>query len=248
LDECTLKSNLSPGAGFPLMLTNRGLTFPDSNWQPQRVIPRLRHELLSVCADDEENVNLNASAEPAYVIFQSIGDPARDVRVDVTLFEGSPLGREFVKTVGHCHPSREVYQVLHGHALWILYRADVASRSARDVRLYEAVRGELLAIEAGLQHVTINLGPGPLVLAAAGIRASQPDYSQPRSRRGAPIYAMSEDGAIQLRANRCYSTWRAQCMTISSATSHATLPFAEASSAGQPFHAFLTGASAGLRT
>ena len=131
------------------------------------------------------------------------------VRYDLTMFNPGVLstggeardGHEFVKTFGHYHPVTEgvnrsfpeVYDVAHGHCLFVLQESSDVQTIQRAL-LVEAEAGDVVVIPPNHGHVTVVIGDTPLVMAnwvAAGFDSLYAPY---RNLGGAAFFVVS-DGA-----------------------------------------------------
>ncbi|MCL6580987.1 MAG: glucose-6-phosphate isomerase [Firmicutes bacterium] len=94
---------------------------------------------------------------------------------------------------GRTYP--ELYQVLHGLAHYLLQRpaASGPPGTLDDVVVVEAGPGDSLYVPPGYGHVTINRGPGPLVMANVVEATFVSVYEPYRRRRGAAYYEVEED-------------------------------------------------------
>ena len=87
---------------------------------------------------------------------------ANHLRYDITIIPPNMLGNEYVKTVGHFHPEvpgtnityPELYQVLEGHATYLLQRME--GGRVMDLVEVKAGPGDCVIIPPGYGHVTIN--------------------------------------------------------------------------------------------
>jgi len=143
----------------------------------------------------------------------------QSLRFDVTVLAPGLVGGEYVKTAGHYHAPLEpgttagkgvpaasleprgrtypeLYQVLHGLAHYLLQRpaASGPPGTLDDVVVVEAGPGDCLYVPPGYGHVTINRGPGPLVMANVVEATFVSVYEPYRRRRGAAYYEVEEDG------------------------------------------------------
>lgn len=89
------------------------------------------------------------------------GDKLREqnLRYDITIIPPGMLGREYIKTAGHYHPTApgsavtypELYEVLEGEALYLLQSEDL-----EDVVAINAVAGDKVLVPPDYGHITIN--------------------------------------------------------------------------------------------
>ncbi len=194
--------NIGRAAGLPIHLEGLRLGFDGGL---EAVTPQAR------TLDELRPVLYNQTAvgpDAVYLMYRGVGWPEdreraarRGLRFDLTVVTGELLGGEYARTFGHYHPPMpgsdrtypELYQVIHGTAHCLLQRLRPDGEAA-EVVVVMAGPGELVLIPPGYGHLTINPGPGPLVMAnwvAAGFRS---DYEAVRSRRGFAYYEVEHDG------------------------------------------------------
>lgn len=110
------------------------------------------------------------------------------IRYDITvLFPGTLGGKngEYIKTIGHTHPAMEIYEVLHGQALFCL---QYIGNKENDVFYIGATKGEKILIPSGMGHATINIGNEPLILADLFSDTIKSDYSFFKKHHGAAYW------------------------------------------------------------
>lgn len=140
--------------------------------------------------------------------FSSLG-----IRYDVTVLNHGTIGGEFVKTVGHYHPAvrpngpafPELYQVLHGKALYVLQRPLDGGFSTAEFLVVEADEGDAVLVPPGYGHVTVNTQPEPLAMANLVAVDFESDYEPMRRQRGAAFYVVEENGLTKFVRNPSYS-------------------------------------------
>lgn len=128
------------------------------------------------------------------------------VRYDITvLFPGTIGGKkgEYIKTIGHTHSAAELYEVLHGTALFVLQEITGENR----VFYIKATQGEKIIIPPEFGHITVNIGYEPLILADLFKADVQSDYSFFKKHRGAAYWV-------------CPPEWSAEGMTLVQNTKH----------------------------
>lgn len=109
------------------------------------------------------------------------------IRYDITvLFPGTLGGKkgEYVKTIGHTHPTAELYEVLHGTALFVLQEITGENR----MFFIKATRGEKVIIPPEFGHITVNTGDEPLILADLFTDNTKSDYAFFKKHRGAAYW------------------------------------------------------------
>jgi glucose-6-phosphate isomerase len=146
---------------------------------------------------------------PVYAMYRDLARNADDrewlsrsrIRFDITLIPPADLCGELVKTKGHYHPPApsgtgypEVYEVLEGRAHYLLQREDL-----QDIVLVLASSGDLVLVPPGYGHVTINPGPGDLLMANLVSSVFKSDYRFFEEHGGAAYYELSTGGLEQNR-------------------------------------------------
>lgn len=124
----------------------------------------------------------------------------KKVRFDITVMAPMVLGREFNKTLGHSHPKAvdslsypEIYQVLYGHASYLLQKEEEGIIS--DFRIIEAGAGDALLIPPNYGHVTVNSSETLLVMANLVSDTFTSVYEDFISKGGAAYYLL-KDGRL----------------------------------------------------
>lgn len=130
-------------------------------------------------------------------------------RYDITLIPFHKIGKEDIKTAGHYHAKPkhsklsypEVYQVIHGTAHYLLQKKE--NGRLKDVVLSVAKKGDVVAIPPNYGHVTINAGPGTLVMANLVYGKFSSHYEEFAEKHGAAYYGVA-DGKIKFVKNPNY--------------------------------------------
>lgn len=208
--------NLEPISGLPMHLDDKGqLVFgPEVVVQESKV--RLLDELEPVAMAPEA---CRGSREVAYYMYNGVyrkSDGPRlegvPLRYELTLMPPRQIGREFVKTLGHLHAPEpksglgyaEVCEVLTGVAHFFFQTFDAAGPEAPLAFYVEVRAGQKVLIPPGLDHLTINPGPEPLLFSdvvALGVRGI---YDRFPTTRGAAYLEVAEDGVPRFIPNPCY--------------------------------------------
>lgn len=133
------------------------------------------------------------------------------LRYDITVLRPGKIGREYIKTYGHYHPLKpgtaisypEVYEVLHGTALYILQKKGACAGRVEQFISVIAEPGDKVVIPPNFGHVTVNIGDEPLVMANWVAREFSSEYEEFRSLRGAAYYAVqfSDGPAFMFNGN-----------------------------------------------
>ncbi len=139
------------------------------------------------------------SEEAAYWMYRGFGHLGEHLRLDLTIMRSGKIGKEYVKTFGHVHPSSpwaesygEVYEIVEGEALMIIQRDNV-------VKLFKLRKNETVYIPPGWGHVTVNIGKEMLRMINIVASDFKSDYEPYKRMRGAAVY-VTEDGIIPNKA------------------------------------------------
>lgn len=191
------------------------------------VTPSIRHlaDMRPVLADPAANAigtgtGTGVGADELYFMYRDVarsGDQplfaGLGIRYDLTVLAPGSIGREPVKTFGHYHPAPpgsalsypEVYEVLHGRALYLLQREAEAGDTVEEVVAVFAGPGQKVLIPPGYGHVTVNAGPGWLVMDNVVEATFTAIYEPFRRRSGAACYALRQpDNRLTLEPNPAY--------------------------------------------
>jgi len=200
--------DLTERLGFPAAIDEAACRLRGGGpWQPGEPDVRRLDDMRPVLADP----GAGGPAGDLYFMYRGAGPAGPQeranrlgLRFDLTVLRPGCVGREYVKTFGHEHPRApdgiaypELYQVVSGQAWFLL-------QDRRSVRVVRARDGDCVLVPPGFGHVTVNVGPGPLVLAnwvAAGFASRYEPY---RRRRGAAVYVEAAAGGPVLRPNPAY--------------------------------------------
>lgn len=208
--------NLEPISGLPMHLDENGqLIFgPEVVVQESKV--RLLDELTPVALASEV---CRGSREVVYYMYNGVcrksdaphleGVP---LRYELTLMPPRQIGREFVKTLGHLHAPEpksglgyaEVCEVLVGVAHFFFQTLDTTGPDAPLVFYVEAKAGQKVIIPPGLDHLTINPGPEPLLFSDVIALGVTGIYDRFKAARGAAYLEVAEDGQPHFIPNPYY--------------------------------------------
>ena len=169
----TSSNNIGREAGIPLRYAQGELTLGagvSGGKKSVRRVEDLNHVLFESRPEDER---------PVYYVWRDLRQKKDadtiahlKIRYDITALAPEPIGKELPKTFGHYHARDisgigfpEVYAVLSGVSWWIIQRPKQNDpRTIEEVYLVEAHKGEKAIMPPGFGHITINPGPGPLIL------------------------------------------------------------------------------------
>lgn len=139
-------------------------------------------------------------------------DP-HNVRYDVTVIPPAKIGQELNKTAGHYHATEpgskfaypEVYEVIHGHALFLIQKLDEQGNLAH-VYYLEAKAGDKVVYPPNYGHIIVNIGNEPIVTANWVADHFDSNYKDIEDRRGMAYYVTgSGDGRYTFIANPHYN-------------------------------------------
>ncbi len=212
--------DLSSLAGYPLKFdpATVGLSFGSAMRMPQystRELDALRPVLLDSDATGPEVI---------YWMFRNTGMPqdaglyeAHHLRYDISAFQPCMLGREYMKTSGHYHPMipgtryayPEVYEVLHGEALYIMQSVDDYAASPDDVVVTDVIlcrvqAGQKIVMPPGYGHVTANTLDEPLLMSNWVSSRFSSFYGTTEAARGFAWYVVDNEGQPEYLENPNY--------------------------------------------
>ena len=172
LEGGKLVSDLTAVSGLPLCFDNGGRLGFNQGLPAVRADIRFKNDLLDVLHDQQ-----GAGPDELYYMYRGVAraeDRAllqeRGLRYDVTVIRSGTVGREYIKTAGHYHPVKpgtdvtypEVYEVLLGCAHYLLQTEP--GEEGVEAILVEAKAGDKVLIPPGYGHITVNPGPGLLIM------------------------------------------------------------------------------------
>lgn len=205
--------DLSEQAGFDLCLQS----------SPEPVLVRKSGEVLAASARvmrdlrgvlaDAESADLEAD-RVAYWAVRGAAPPGANrqltgagLRYDVILMPPGRFGRELPKTAGHYHARHargfgypEIYEVLHGSAIFVLQFVDdpnVDDPFVRDVWVTRCGAGDRFVIPPDCGHVTVNAGAEPLVYSTTVSVTAENRYDPYVRHQGAACYVLADGGEIE---------------------------------------------------
>jgi glucose-6-phosphate isomerase len=172
--------------------------FVDGNRHPRttRIMREMRKTLLSYSEAKGNN--------EAYFMYRNVYREG-ELRFDITVIPAAHFGDECAKTHGHYHPGSEdgpgypeVYQVLHGSAVFILQKKN--RNGSVNVTMVNAEKGETVLLPPGYGHVTVNKGEDVLVLSNLVYDRFESLYGDYAANQGAAYYYLA-GGEIRQNSN-----------------------------------------------
>ncbi|MEK7178452.1 MAG: glucose-6-phosphate isomerase family protein [Patescibacteria group bacterium] len=132
---------------------------------------------------------------------------AADLLFGLTLVPPGKIDDEFVKTAGHCHVLYpEVYEVLHGHAYFLIQSFDKELKNIKSIYLIEAGPGEKIIIPPDFGHNMINVFSEPLLTANWVSEKATHDYIPYKTNHGASYYFLDNGNLIDIVKNPSYDS------------------------------------------
>lgn len=214
--------DLQKTSGLPISLDEETykLTFkpPLENMVPQ---VRVFAEMQQVLMDPEAKPV--PESEELYYMYRDIHLPEHEqiirdakVRYDITVIPAAMIGQEFIKTVGHFHsrvPGEEydypeIYEVLHGHALFLIQKMDQENPDKlRTVMAIKAGPGEKVIYPPNYGHIIVNIGQHVLVTANWVSSEYTADYKSVAEKHGMAYYVVkgSSDRQFEIVPNKNYA-------------------------------------------
>ena len=205
--------DLAPTSGLPLTLDDADPRLPlrlRGELQPGHLVGRSLAELRQSLADPNA-----VGPDPAYWMYNGVARfsaadarGAYNWRYDLTVLPPGRLGEEYLRTAGHYHPIPEgktaawpeVYEVLHGSALFLLQRVDDHLAGPLEMRVEEFIvllahAGEKAMLPPNYGHWTVNVTDGPLVVCNWICADFESHYEPAVQTRGPCCYVVAgEDG------------------------------------------------------
>ncbi|MBM3500737.1 MAG: hypothetical protein FJX74_18925 [Armatimonadetes bacterium] len=215
--------DLEPTSGLPLSLDDADPALPlrlAGGLQPGRRIARSLAELRPALADPQAD-----GPDPAYWMYNGVthfsAADDRGVyhwRYDLTVLPPGRVGEEYLRTVGHYHPLLsgrsaawpEVYEVLHGAALFLLQRVDdplspPGEGQVEEFIVLRAKAGQKALLPPNYGHWTVNTGAAPLVVCNWIAADFESDYAPVLAARGPAGYVKATPDGPGLAANLRYA-------------------------------------------
>lgn len=121
------------------------------------------------------------------------------LRYDITIVPPGMMGKEYIKTAGHFHPSAhggvitypELYEVLEGEAIYLLQKQDLS-----DVVAIYAIEGDKVIVPPDYGHITINRSNKTLKMSNFVDKDFNSIY-EPFKEKGGGAYFYTKDGFIK---------------------------------------------------
>lgn len=214
-------TDLSDLAGYPLKFDTETV---DVSFGPEMRMPQYSTREL----DALRPVLLDPEAEGPDVIYwmyRNTGLPedaalyeAHDLRYDLSAFRAVTLGPEFMKTSGHYHPMipgtrfafPEVYEILHGEALYVMQTVNDHAATAEEVIVEDVIMcrvkaGQKIIMPPGYGHVTVNTLDEPLVMTNWVSNRFSSFYGTVEDARGFSWYVVNDNGEPSYLENKSYA-------------------------------------------
>ncbi len=158
-----------------------------------RTLDQMKKAMMSTITD--------ANNPDMYYMYRNVYR-SDDIRFDITAIPALDVKGECAKTHGHYHPGSEeglaypeVYQVLHGSAVFILQKKN--RNGSVDAAIVDAKEKDVVLIPAGYGHVSINSGEDMLVLANVVYDRFGSLYEEYDENQGAAYYYLKGGELVQ---------------------------------------------------
>ncbi len=209
--------NLQKVSGLPIELDEKNykLIFKDPLTE---VKPDVRHfsDMKTVLLDP----NAKSDRDEMYYMYRDVHLPKdeqlireNEVRYDITLIPPGKIGDEYVKTVGHYHsmvPGEdyaypELYEVLFGHALFLIQKPDKETGKIITVMAIRAGVGDKVVYPPNYGHIIVNIGKTALVTANWVSSEYTADYESVKAKHGMAYYVLgNNDTQFEMVPNKNY--------------------------------------------
>jgi glucose-6-phosphate isomerase, archaeal len=132
---------------------------------------------------------------------------------DLTIVPPTMLGQEYNKTIGHYHANipgtqiahPELYEVLHGHGLFLLQKMDSEFKNLITVLAIEGEPGDKIIYPPNYGHIMVNIGDEPLIMANWLSTDYKALYEPIKERHGMALYVVKgKDGKPTFVKNENY--------------------------------------------
>ena len=142
-----------------------------------------------------------------YTVYRNLGAIPELARYDITVIPARKVGQEFSKTFGHYHrgPQSDLYEVLEGHAYFLIQRYENDPAGIKDAYIIEALAGEKIVTPPNFGHLAINVGDTDLVL-ANWVGFVEYDYETIKKYRGGCYYILGNGENIEFEKNTNYKS------------------------------------------
>lgn len=170
--------------------------------QAQDISRRLTKDMAPVLFDSS-NIK---DEEIYYTVYRNLEIIDGKLRYDITEIPSGNTNGEFRKTFGHYHKSYlpEIYEVLEGHAFFLLQNFNEDPATISETYLVEALKGEKVIVPPNFGHLAINIGRNELVT-ANWIGLSEYDYETYKKLGGGCYYVLDKGASIEFEINKKYT-------------------------------------------
>ena len=171
---------------------------------------------------DEKNLDLS---EKVYDVYRGIRYPEdedllnkKDFRYDITIIMDGSVNGECKKTSGHFHGFNsqrtntypEVYEVIHGSALYVLQKGENFEHDFENIILQDVVlavveAGQSIIIPPNYGHCSINIGQGSMVFSNLAYVSCPVHYDAVQHYHGMSYYVVNDDNKIEAKLNDRYA-------------------------------------------
>ncbi len=207
--------NLQEVSGLPIELNDDNTLKFNAPLEP--VTPTAR------TYDAERPVLMSPDAQPPfkemYLMYRNVhfkDDESKlkqsKVGYDITVIPPGKIGEEFNKTQGHYHATKvgtpfaypEVYEVISGHALFLLQKMDPTYSEVITVIAMEAKAGDKVVYPPNYGHIIINIGDETLVTSNWVATDFERLYDQIIDKKGLAYYVVADGDGYKFVPNPNY--------------------------------------------
>lgn len=110
------------------------------------------------------------------------------LRYDITVIFPYQFEKEFNKTIGHCHSTPEIYEILSGEAIFLIQGPKT---SVEKIYLKKVKAPAIIILPAFYNHLIINPSNSFLIVADIFSNQVQSDYSILKNHYGAGYHILS---------------------------------------------------------
>ncbi len=209
--------NLEKVSGLPILVDkDYNLKF-ETPLKPVKPTVRTLEEMKEVLMDPKAK----STREDLYYMYRNVHFPDHDnvierigLTYDITVIPPATVGKEFNKTVGHYHANPEgsmmaypeIYEVLHGKAVFLLQKMDPTFKNLIRVLRLEATEGQKVIYPPNYGHIIINATDDVLITANWVANDFKRMYQEVKDYRGMAYYGIkNKAGELEFVPNLKYN-------------------------------------------
>lgn len=197
--------NLEKTSGLPIEVTDDFHLKFSAPMKETTPSVRTFSEMLPVLMD--QSAQVTPPRQEMYYMYRGLFLPedeqtikANNLSYDITVLPPYMLGQEFGKMLGHYHSNLpgssiaypEMYEVLHGHGLFLIQKMDPEFKNLISVYAIEAMVGDKVIYPPNYGHTFINLENEVMITANWSTLASKSLYKPIAEYRGLAYYIVKD--------------------------------------------------------